>query len=306
MPKCQVCHRWHFLAKDLTLRKRIMVKKPLQSKAFSSLVQYHFTNVLEEFKLWKSYHESLMPIRKNVWKKLTRRSDNLKKLVLMSCSLKSASLKDLPSNIEHFSIRRSEIYSDVFFGPNPGLCVPHLVCLDVGGVSNVFTSEDMPAINTITSLRALYLEGCFRINNAGIEAIVGILPQLEILDVEGTDISDEGAAIIFDYCTNLRDLYIGHTRVGDIALSSAKKEALPCLETFCVRNNNVSPEGLDKFLSHRMHILTKVIFTNSDEFDFCACLNNEFPVSFKTNGAFLILAGCQCQHYLTNKTYGFN
>ncbi|GFT91825.1 f-box domain-containing protein [Nephila pilipes] len=304
----RVCQRWHVLAKDFSLRKRILVKKPLQTGQFASLIHYHFTNFLEEFKLLKTCgQESLLSVKKNVLWKLTKQSNNLKKLVLMSCSLSSVSLKDLPSSLEHFSIRGSEIYPNVFFGPNPNLCAPHLVCLDVGGVSNFLTSQDLHVFSKLKSLRALYLEGCFRVNNGGIESIIDILPQLEVLDVEGTDISNDGAMTIFDYCINIRDLFIGHTTVDDIALSLAKVQVLPRLKTFCVRNTNISSIGLHSFLLRHLSTHKLVVRANFDCSGSCKCFNSgEAPVCYEIDNAFPFLAGIECQHYLTNKTYGLN
>ncbi|XP_055945253.1 F-box/LRR-repeat protein 12-like [Argiope bruennichi] len=304
----RVCQKWHVLAKDFSLRKRITVRRPLKSGQFLSLIKYHFTQFLEEFKLLKPCgQESLLSVKRNVLWKLSNKSTNLKKLVLMSCSLSVVSLEDLPSSLEHLSIRGSEIFPDVFFGLNPNMFVPHLVCLDIGGVSNFLTSQDLHVFSKLKSLRALYLEGCFRINNGGIDSIIDILPQLEVLDVEGTDISNEGALTIFNHCTNVRDLFIGHTSIDDLAFARVKTHILPHLRSFCVRNTNISSMGLHSFLLHHLSMHKLVVRANFDCSGSCKCFSiGERQVCFQIDNTFPFLAGIECQHYLSHKTYGLN
>ncbi|GIY06735.1 f-box domain-containing protein [Caerostris darwini] len=304
----RVCRRWHFLAKDYTLKKKITIKKPLRNDLFLSLIQHHFTHFLEEFKILKARgQESHMSVSQNVLWKLTNKSINLKKLILMWCSLTSASLKDLPSSLEHLSIRGSEIFPDVFFGSKPNLHAPNLVCLDIGGVSNFLTSQDLSVFSTLKSLKALYLEGCFRVNNGGIESIIDILPQLEVLDVEGTDISNEGAILILNYCCNIRDLFLGHTVVDDLALSIADMQSLSHLSSFCVRNTRISSAALHAFLIHHLTSHKLIVRASFDCSGSCKCFNTaEIPISFEIDNAFPFLAGIKCQHYLSHKKYGIN
>ncbi|GFT52415.1 hypothetical protein TNCV_502441 [Trichonephila clavipes] len=302
----RVCQRWYILSKDFSLRKRIVIKNPLQASQFSSLVHHHFTHVLKEFKLLRMCNCPLLSIKKDTFWKLSRQSNNMKKLVLMSCSLSRVSLKDLPSTLEHISVRGSEVYPNVFLGQNPSLYVPHLVCLDVGGVSNFLTSQDLHVFNKLKFLRALYMDGCFRVNNGGIESIIDILPQLEVLDVEGTDISDEGAITIFNFCSNIKNLYLGNTSVNDMAFSLVKVQALPHLRTFCVMNTNVSSTVLHSFLLQNLSTHELIVRANFKGPHNCKCFYSEkTPVCFELDSESAFPPE-NCQHYLTNEIYGLN
>ncbi|GFQ96388.1 hypothetical protein TNCT_726431 [Trichonephila clavata] len=303
----RVCQRWYILAKDFSLRKRIVIKKPLQSYQFSSLVHHHFTHVLKEFKLLITCGEySLLSIEKDALWRLALQSNNIKKLVLMSCSLLIVSLKDFPSSLEHLSIRGSEIYPYVFFGQNPSLYVPHLVCLDIGGVSNFLTSQDLHVFSKLKFLRALYMDGCFRVNNGGIESIIDILPQLEVLDVEGTDISDDGVITIFNFCSNIRNLYIGNTSVNDAAFSLVEAQALPHLRTLCVMNTNISSTVLHSFLLQNLSTHELIVRANFKGPHNCKCFYSEkTPVCFELDNESPFPPE-NCQHYLTNEIYGLN
>ncbi|KFM75251.1 hypothetical protein X975_14904, partial [Stegodyphus mimosarum] len=216
----------------------------------------------------------------------------------MSCSLASVSLKDMPSSLLHLSVRGSEIYPDLFFGTNPHFAVPHLTCLDIGGVSNFLTSQDLHVFSTLKSLRSLYLEGCFRINNGGIESIVTILPQLEILDVEGTDISNEGVRTIFDNCANIRELYIGHTSINDDAFSRIVKNKMPHLTFCCVRNTNISSASIHTFIMH--HLSNKKLMVKAD-FDWSSSIFKPSDLNSEMDDSVPYLADIRCHHYLNHK-----
>lgn len=242
------------MAKYFKLRKRIVIYKPLRPSQFSSLIEHHFTQDLEEFKLLQNTSIAeravSMSIKKDKLWKICIQSDKIKTLALTSCSLTAVSLKDFPSSLTHLCVRGSEIYPEPFFGPNPNIFLPHLTCLDIGGVSNFIQSQDVHVFTTLKSLRCLYMEGCFRINNGGIESILELLPQLEILDVEGTDISNEGAVIILNHSTNIRELFIGHTQVDDAVFLTVGRNAMPHLTSFCVMDTNITSMGLHSFLLH--------------------------------------------------------
>ncbi|XP_015912060.1 F-box/LRR-repeat protein 12 [Parasteatoda tepidariorum] len=250
----RVCQRWRILSDDFTLKRIIVVKKPLQERFFLSLINNHFTNNLQEFHLLKPKYNSpmnpfsLVIVKKSCFWQISNKSPNLKKLILVSCSLPNVSISDLPPNIFHLSIRESELSPSTFFGSQPHLSLPNLTCLDLGGCNNFLTSQDLHILTTFKCLKALYFEGCFRINNGGIESLIEILPQLETLDVEGTDISNEGVHIILDNCAKIKELFIGHTLINDRALFKCQKDAVPKLSYICVRDTNISSIGLHAFL----------------------------------------------------------
>ncbi|XP_054715379.1 uncharacterized protein LOC129224857 [Uloborus diversus] len=297
----RVCQRWHLIARDFSLQKKITIRKTLNENQLKSLVHNHFSKTLEEFYLLKPSSSSpLLAVKRDTLWKLSIQSNRMKKLVLMSCSLSSVSLKDLPPSLLHLSVRESEIYPDLFFGSKPHLSVPHLTCLDIGGVSNFLTSQDLHVFSTLRSLRALYLEGCFRINNGGIESIVDILPQLEILDVEGTDISNDGVRTILQFCSSAKELYIGHTSIDDGAFSAVGENEMPKLSFFCIRNTNISSSGIHTFLMHHLHNQKLVVKADFDCSSNCFNLKDNYMVP-GTDGTLPYVADIKCHHYLSHK-----
>lgn len=243
----RVCHRWNILTKCMELQKQIVIDHSLLPSQLIGLIQHHFSSVLEDFQYEPrniTYLSDRMPIDSLNLSDIARQCDNLKTLVLKFCSLNAVALKDFPRTLNHLSIRDCTVDSVPFFGLNPSNYLPHLVCLDLGSVKDDLTSLELHRLNSLKTLKALYMEGCKRINSGGIESIHQLLQQLEILDVEGTDISDEGATFIMYNSPKMKKLYLGHTEIDDRFLQDASLNLMPDLNYLCILGSKITYTGL--------------------------------------------------------------
>lgn len=222
-----------------------MVSRYLNHRQLQQLVQRHLHDELEVFELKNGNEICLLRVKKGTVYRLRTRSPKLRRLVLAGCSLQFISSEDLPPTVRYLSVRGSELNVYCFFGSQLHLHVPYLTCLDVGGVSNFFSSEDLYTFSNLQNLRCLYMEGCFRINSGGIESIVDIMPRLRVLDVEGTDVSNEGVIVILTHCVDVRELYLGHLDVDDEALSRSPPNRL---QKLCVKQTRITQQGIEQFV----------------------------------------------------------
>lgn len=207
-------------------------------------------------------------VKRQTFFDLRNKCPELKKLVLTYCCLTYVTLEDMPASLQYLSIRESEINPYKFFGVCPQQFMPNLTCLDVGGVTMFLTSQDLHIFTNLKNLRCLYLEGCFRINNGGIESMVDTLNHLEVLDVEGTDISNEGVQTIMVHGSMLKKLYIGYINIDDDAFHDKYMDLFLRLQTLCVRYTNVTSATIKKFALRKSRTLN--ILSNCDAHgDYC-------------------------------------
>lgn len=219
----------------------------MKSWQLSLLVQYHFHEHLEEFQVWIKGQDAYVPIAKQTFYNLRTKCPQLKKLVLSACSLAYVTLEDMPASLKYLCFRRSEINPYQIFGGSPHFSAPNLTCLDVSGVSNFLTSSDLHIFTKLKSLRCLFMENVFRINDAGIESIIEILNHLEVLDVEGTDISNAGVHTILTHSPHLKELYVGHIDDVDDRAFQDYFDRLKKLRILCVTNTGITSKTTDKF-----------------------------------------------------------
>lgn len=196
----------------------------------------------------------MISLEKSTIFRLKEKCPELKKLNLTYCSL-HATLLDMPTSLRYLSVRLCEINPYDFFTSQPQNYVPYLKCLDVGGVNNFLTSEDLHIFKNLNSLRCLNLEGCFRINNGGIESIKDVIQHLEVLNVESTDISDEGVEIILKHGTMLKELFVGYNNLTDDAFDNVNIAKLPRLKTLCMRNTHVTYNSIMKFSKADINVI---------------------------------------------------
>lgn len=190
-------------------------------------------------------------LRKTTFFSLCDRCPQLKKLVLMCCTMKYASLEDMPASLRYLSLRKSELNPYHFFKGCPQQYTPNLTCLDLGCVVTFLTSEDLHLFNRLKSLRCLYLEHCFRINDGGIESMIDLIRHLEVLDVEGTDISNEGAQIIIRNGVMLKKLYLGFAPINDFVFDGVYMNMFLKLQNLCIRFTNISIDTIKKLIKNK-------------------------------------------------------
>ncbi|KAG8181578.1 hypothetical protein JTE90_017328 [Oedothorax gibbosus] len=269
----RVCRRWHALCKCIDMKRQIIIHQVLPQPKFLQLIEHHFSIYLEDFRILPSTRPSCANFMPITGKQLLEINSHcsLKILILKYCCLDVVTLVHFPLSLDHLSIRGCNMDSAKFFGLDPSLFLPHLVSLDIGYVKNYLTSDELFRLNSLKTLKALYMEGCLRINSGGIESIHKLLPRLEILDVEGTDISNEGAIFIMNNCPKMKKLFLGHTQIDDRVFDAADKKLMPDLDYFCVIDSKITAIGLQNFFKDfdSLSVLTVKAFPKvSSNFEF--------------------------------------
>ncbi|XP_022655154.1 uncharacterized protein LOC111247893 isoform X2 [Varroa destructor] len=212
-------------------------------------------------------------------RKLKSSCPSMKTLQLQNLNLRAKQksrrvrLADFPANIERVSVRGSMFEPKSFFSKMTDESsksaalhkLSKLRVLDVGRAvflegntgsdNSIFPPErSWPAID---SLEELYLEGAPHLKSAKfLETLLRNYPNLKVLDLEGTEISEGDLVTIARHAPDLRELYVGYTSLKDssiIALENSRTSGsagscLDKLEVICLCETNVSELGLASFV----------------------------------------------------------
>lgn len=264
----QVCEKWNRIIKNQRYLKVIDISdfSPTYEQ-FIGLVNIYCTPALVDFRMTslKCDHSLYSYVYSRAVVELATKCPSLKKLTLkryfdfnstevvvwMGVTMTRShllSVKNLPKTLVHLCLRGALISPYSFFGRAPQQHLPHLKCLDVGEVNNI-TSGDIRVFSHCKNLKAIYLDGCGRINNGGLELIEDILPQLCVLDLEGTDINNSGVTFILEKCVNIKELLIGQTDVTSEAFFALKGNMAFHLKKLCIRNTYVSSHAIHYFIT---------------------------------------------------------
>ncbi|OQR79283.1 hypothetical protein BIW11_05846 [Tropilaelaps mercedesae] len=207
-------------------------------------------------------------------KKLKSSCPSMKTLQLQNLNLRAKQkshrirLVDFPSNIERVSLRSSSFEPKSFFSKMikaSSKDQPHkldkLRVLDVGRAMFLEGKTDTEDPNfaperlwpSIESLEELYLEGAPHLESTNfLEALLKKFPNLNVLDLEGTDVNDSDLVMIARHAPNLRELYLGYTSVKDSSIigleitraSGSAGSCLDKLEVICLSETAVTDLGL--------------------------------------------------------------
>ena len=155
-----------------------------------------------------------------------------------------------------------------------------------------FESPMCRSLNKFESLRFVYMEGLYRINDAGIaELNAQLISNLVVIDLEGTDISDQSFNYILNNGHCLRELYLGKTNIfGDFDLRESMAKNLKVL---CLINTKVSSDILNGFLTN----ISSLVSLNCD-LRLSKFINSSIILTKETKNFIET-----CHHYITDKRF---
>lgn len=256
----QVCKTWRRIAHDDSLRKIIDVReKSLSIKQVWNLLRYQCSPILRDLRL-KGY--LFLSKGKPNWRKATVSQAVLNKLQKRCPDIKTLCLEEVflgahvngnglnvcnfPKSLTCLSFQKCFLHCDKLFGKNSAEYLPLLEHLDLSYCTLV-CSHDMLYFSEFKHLKRLYIKGCYRINDGGLEHINSILCNLQVLDVEETDISDNSIISLLNNGTNLKELYIGHNMITNMPFITVTKTSP--IEILCLQNTSVSRDVLNRFIN---------------------------------------------------------
>ncbi|XP_023228108.1 F-box/LRR-repeat protein 12-like [Centruroides sculpturatus] len=254
----RVCKTWYRVAHDDSLRKIIDVRgKSLSIKQVWKLLRYQCTPILRDLRL-KGY--VFLSKGKPNWRRATVSQAVLSKLQKQCPDIKTLCLEEVflgahvngnglnicnfPRTLTCLSFKKSFLHCDKLFGTNASKYLPYLEHLDLSYCTLV-CSHDMIYFSEFKHLKKLYINGCYRINDGGLEHISSIFCNLQVLDVEETDICNNSIIAILKNGINLKELYIGHNLITDIPFVTITKSS--SLEILCLQNTLVTDCTLKSF-----------------------------------------------------------
>ncbi|CAN8027652.1 hypothetical protein HPB47_022513 [Ixodes persulcatus] len=226
-----VCRRWYRVSRDQSLRRVVdLTSVPFTVSQAWSLIRHQLNSHVLELRVRGSVQ--FFHTDHSRWRTRSFTSKSLAYLVERCPSLQVLHLRDtfianntvstkvtvaeLPPSLTHLVLRGSFLHPSEFFRPDPSKALRRLAFLDVSYCTLV-TSGELGRFANWTSLRALGLEGCHRVNDGGMTNVEPILRFLQAIDLEGTDVGDKGVELILTRGPGLRFLFLGHTGFTGIA-----------------------------------------------------------------------------------------
>lgn len=247
----RVSRRWYRVTHDQTLRRVIdvtsipftvaqawpLIRHQLDSRCVELRVRGSVQFFLTDHARWRT--------RSFTSKSLTflsQRCPSLEVLHLTDTFIATntvttrVTVAELPSSLTHLVLRGSFLHPSEFFRPDPSKALRRLCLLDLSYCTLV-SSNELGRFANWTTLRALGMEGCHRINDGGINNMEPVLLGLQAIDLEGTDVSDKGVELVLTRSHCLRLLFLGHT--GFTGATFVKLRAERSLRGHCLRLTNV-------------------------------------------------------------------
>ncbi|XP_028966413.1 uncharacterized protein LOC114828027, partial [Galendromus occidentalis] len=104
----------------------------------------------------------------------------------------------------------------------------------------------------LENLKELYLEGVPRVKSAPfLRRLLTNFPNLDVLDLEGTQLNEDDIVAIAQLLPNLRELYLGHTGLRDTSIMRLVSSGclFERLQIVCLCETNISDVGLETLVS---------------------------------------------------------
>ncbi|XP_013783314.1 F-box/LRR-repeat protein 12-like [Limulus polyphemus] len=265
----RVCKTWNRIAKDDSLRRKIDVRDTsLTVNQAWKLLRHHGTSVLFDLRLrgFLARQKQGKPGGKSETTTqafllaLARRCPHLHRLTLEEVYLPKSKVtsKDFPQHLQHLSLKASHFMPDSFLS-SPFF--PNLVCLDLS-FCILLTSHDLDIIARCQALRVLNIEGNYRINSGGINHLQPILGQIQVLNIESTEVNNVGVSQILQQGQSLEELFLGHLKLDDSPILKVRRSSLLCLHTLCVIHTEVGETGLVHLVSQVPSL--RLLYVNSE------------------------------------------
>lgn len=260
-----VCKRWYGLTHDPILRRTLdatfvrltglQIWRLLHLQALSCVREVHllgqFTcNGYHQGSYVTSCHSISPSLSSFTLPELRTRCPSLHSLFLSDMCLafdtngSVVTLQDFPDSLRRLGVRSSLVHTQRFFTDDPEQVLPDLVFLDLGLCNIIGTGALKRLGSWSTSLRALGLERCTRIGNDSLEQIPQLLGALSVLDLEGTEVGEEGFESVLKVARNLQHLFLGLTHFTGESLYHVAKGSLSRLRRICLRSTRVTTDAV--------------------------------------------------------------
>ncbi|XP_054163899.1 F-box/LRR-repeat protein 12-like [Oppia nitens] len=264
-----VCHQWRRIAGDLFLTSCLDLRskavdvvklKELLDFVTDNLVVLKINNILTTKKcmdfneLIDSFADLSIgrsdTLMIEVMDTLRQKCSQLRRLSLEGIT-NYVPYDSLPNGLTHLSLIYCRSDCLIIFDSNVDHLLTKFASIVYLNIShfNVFDSQMCHSINSFVSLKYLYMESLFRINDGGLSNITPkLISQMVVIDLEGTDVTDESLQYILNNGQSLEDLYLGQTLIKaniDFRKSEAKH-----LKKLCLLKTNVSTKSVLNILRY--------------------------------------------------------
>ncbi|XP_070563828.1 F-box/LRR-repeat protein 12-like [Ptychodera flava] len=188
----RVCKTWNRLINDKLLWRHVDLRNyRVDLRSVWKVIRNHFSSTLLSLKLKGFLHS----VRKTeclsnaVLQDLKERCPNLSHLEIMEANFNSLDASTLPSSLTSLVLQYCELPKQWFkdLSTDDSL-LPKLQCLDLSFSTRISQADLKDICNR--PLRELKLNGCYRINDTGIQHIAETLQDLEVLELAQCDITD--------------------------------------------------------------------------------------------------------------------
>ncbi|XP_076311069.1 F-box/LRR-repeat protein 12-like [Tachypleus tridentatus] len=245
----RVCKLWYQLTRSKTLWRFVDATDiKLTTQQLAKLVS-RLTTAVNHLYICGLVLNEVPFLTPGLIAEISRNSPDLQTLVIEGAFVAKQinwtdiTIQDLPPKLTTLSLRRSFFHADQLFCCTDSPSGPQLKCLDVSHCWCI-SDHDMPFFTKLSNLQELYLESCDYISDDGVFMFVSRSETLTVIDIEGTNISDDTLHIISERCPKLQKLFLGKTWVTDRGIMSLSDKAFPSLEMLCLSKTMVTITGI--------------------------------------------------------------
>ncbi|KAI8638561.1 hypothetical protein BD408DRAFT_422874 [Parasitella parasitica] len=145
-------------------------------------------------------------------------------------------------NLESLSLTTTPLQS-ASFGT-----IPNSIChLKIDQMDALEHDEFAEFLKCHQQLVSLSVRRCKHLSR-GFAALIGQLPVLDVLELSGPEINDNGLKELFDIPTRLRTLKLCHTQISDKTLEALATGCLEVKHLDIAQNTNVTQHGINALM----------------------------------------------------------
>lgn len=221
--------------------------------------------------------------------------DDCKQLRRLALSYINGDLtyQSLPSELSHLWLTYYHSDCQKLFNPQSldSSKFNSIVYLNLSHIEE-FESQICRSLNQFISLKYIYLEGLYRINDGGIaEMNSSLISKLVSIDLEGTDISDDSFNYILKNGDSLQELYLGKTNIfGDLKL---RESVATNLKFLCLIDTKVNSVNVNVILQNFPTLVSLNCDLRLSKFIESSVVFTQKTRNFNET----------CHHYITDKRF---